>query len=103
MQAGWGCEQPGLEGGVSAYSRGLELDDLKDPSQPKPFYDCGSKDNDLVVGLGDDNFVFNSSCFHVYYQGYWEYLVGVKTCSKTSSHSLASLCIIVTEARGSFT
>lgn len=85
------------------HSRGVELDDLKDPSQPKPFYDCGSKDNDLVVGLGDDNFVFNSSCFHVYYQGYWEYLISVKTCSKTSSHSLASLCIIVTEARGSFT
>jgi len=22
-QAGWGCEQPGLEGGVPAYSRGV--------------------------------------------------------------------------------
>ena len=31
-------EQPGLEGGVPAYSRGLELDDLKGPFQPKPFY-----------------------------------------------------------------
>ena len=38
-QAGWGFEQPGLEGGVPAYSRGLELDDLKGPFQPKPFYD----------------------------------------------------------------
>ena len=27
-QAGQGCEQPGLVGGVPAYSRGLELDDL---------------------------------------------------------------------------
>ena len=27
-QAGWGCEQPGLEGGVPSYSRGLELGDL---------------------------------------------------------------------------
>ena len=38
-QAGWGCEQPGLEGGVPAYSGELELDDLKGPFQPKPFYD----------------------------------------------------------------
>ena len=38
-QAGWGFEKPGLEGGVPAYSRGLELGDLKGPSQPKPFYD----------------------------------------------------------------
>ena len=30
---------PGLEGGVPAYSVGLELDDLKGPFQPKPFYD----------------------------------------------------------------
>ena len=29
VQAGWGCEQPGLEGGDPAYSRGLELRDLK--------------------------------------------------------------------------
>lgn len=36
---GWDCEQPGLEGGVPSYSRGLDLDDLKDPFQPKPFYD----------------------------------------------------------------
>ena len=33
-QAGWGCEQPGLEGGVPAYSRRLELHDLKVPSNP---------------------------------------------------------------------
>ena len=38
-QAGWGFEQPGLVGGVPAYSRGLELDDLKGPFQPKLFYD----------------------------------------------------------------
>ena len=34
-----GCEQPGLEGGVPAYNRGLELDDLKGPFQSKSFYD----------------------------------------------------------------
>ena len=34
-----GFKQPGLEGGVPAYSRVLELDDLKGPFQPKPFYD----------------------------------------------------------------
>ena len=39
-QAGWGCEQPGVEGGVPVYSRGLERDDLKGPFQPKPFYDA---------------------------------------------------------------
>ena len=33
-QAGWGCEQPGLEGSVPAYSRGLELDDFEGPFQP---------------------------------------------------------------------
>ena len=38
-QAGWGFEQPGLVGGVPAYSRGLELDDLKGPFQLKPSYD----------------------------------------------------------------
>ena len=37
-QAGWGSEQPGLEGGVPAYSRWLELDDLKGLFQLKPFY-----------------------------------------------------------------
>jgi len=39
-QAGWGCEQPGLEGGVPAYSSGLELGDLKGPFHTKPFYDA---------------------------------------------------------------
>ena len=38
-QAGWDLEQPGLEGGVPAYSKGLELGDLKDLFQPKPFCD----------------------------------------------------------------
>ena len=38
-QAGWGFEQPGLEGGVPAYSRGLEPGGLKGPFQPKPFSD----------------------------------------------------------------
>jgi len=54
-----GCEQPGLEGGVSAYSRRLELHGLKGPFQPKPFYNsmilsqrppC-SKTNDLLYHL----------------------------------------------------
>ena len=40
-QAGWDFEQLCLEGGVPTYSRGLELDDLKDPFEPKPF--CGLK------------------------------------------------------------
>jgi len=38
-QTGWGCEQLGLERGVPAYSRAVELGDLKDPFQPKPLYD----------------------------------------------------------------
>ena len=38
-QSGWGCEQPVVEGGVPAYGRGLALGDLKDPFQPKLFYD----------------------------------------------------------------
>jgi len=38
-QAGWGFKQRVVEGGVPAYSRGLELDSLKGPIQPKPFYD----------------------------------------------------------------
>ena len=33
-QAGWGFEQLDLEGGVPAYSNGLELDDLKVSSNP---------------------------------------------------------------------
>ena len=38
-QIGWDFEQPGLEGGVSACSRGLELDHRKGPFQSEPFYD----------------------------------------------------------------
>ena len=38
-QAGWGYEQLGLEGGVPAYSRGLEWDDRKGPFWPKALYD----------------------------------------------------------------
>lgn len=37
-QSGWGCEQLGLEGGVPADSRGLELGDIKCLFQSKPFY-----------------------------------------------------------------
>ena len=33
-QAGWGFEQPGLEGAVPAYSRGLDHMILKAPSNP---------------------------------------------------------------------
>ena len=44
-QAGWGFEQPGLEGGVPAYSSGLELDDLKSPFRPKPFCDSVKQGN----------------------------------------------------------
>ena len=36
---GWGCEQPGLEGGVLAIARGWELHHLRSPFQPKPFCD----------------------------------------------------------------
>ena len=35
----WRFEQSGPAGGVPAYSRGLELDDLEVPFQPNPFYD----------------------------------------------------------------
>ena len=38
-QARWGCEQPGVVGGVPAYSRGWEQDDLQGLFQPKPFSD----------------------------------------------------------------
>ena len=37
-QSWWGFEQPGLEGGVPAYNKGMELDGLKGPFQPKPLY-----------------------------------------------------------------
>jgi len=39
-QAGWSFEQSGLVGGAPAYSRGLELDDIEGPFQPKPFSDA---------------------------------------------------------------
>ena len=39
LGAAWGCEQPGQGGDVSAYSKGLKLDDLKGPFKPKPFND----------------------------------------------------------------
>lgn len=35
----WGFEKPGLMGGAPDYSRGLEIEDLKGPSQHKQFYD----------------------------------------------------------------
>lgn len=36
---GWDFEQPVLEGNVPAYSRGLEIDELKGPFQHTPSYD----------------------------------------------------------------
>jgi len=39
IQGQVGFEQPGLEGAVPAYSRGLELGGLKGPFQLKLFYD----------------------------------------------------------------
>ena len=65
-QAGRGCEEPGLQGGVPAYSRGLELHDLKGPFQPKLFYhsmiplkctlqdkfgDCSYRENRAGLGI----------------------------------------------------
>jgi len=50
-QAGWGCEQPGLDGGVPACSRGLELHDLKDPFQPKPFNNSIPKEKKIPAGV----------------------------------------------------
>jgi len=38
-QAGCGSGQPGLAVGVPAHSRGLKLDDLYGPFQPRPFCD----------------------------------------------------------------
>jgi len=54
-QAGLGFEQPGLVGGVSACSRGMELDDLKGPFQPKPFYEevwCDLREKEKREQLG---------------------------------------------------
>ena len=50
-QAGCGFELPGLEGGVPAYSRGLELDYLKSPLQPKPFCDYLKSVHHLNTGI----------------------------------------------------
>ena len=36
-QTGWGFEQPGLVEGIPAHGKGLDLDDLQGPFQPKPF------------------------------------------------------------------
>ena len=49
-RVGWGFERPGLEGGVPAYSRGLELDDLNGAFQPKPFYDSVIRDLPSLCG-----------------------------------------------------
>ena len=38
-QVGWGSEQLDLVDDVPAPCRGLDLDDLKGPFQPKAFYD----------------------------------------------------------------
>jgi len=38
-QAGWDFEQRGVEGGALPIAGGLEVDDLRGPFQPKPFYD----------------------------------------------------------------
>ena len=38
-QASWSFEQPGLEGGVPAYSWELEQEDRKGPFQPQTLYD----------------------------------------------------------------
>jgi len=50
-QARWGFEQHDLVGSVPAYSRCLELDDVKDPFQAKPLYDSmkTSKFNGILV------------------------------------------------------
>lgn len=40
-----GSEQPGLQGGIAAYSRGLELHDLRGPFQLEPFYKPSTASN----------------------------------------------------------
>jgi len=40
--AGWGFEYSDVVGGVPLYSKGMELDGLKAPFQPKPFCDIPS-------------------------------------------------------------
>ena len=49
QQAEWGFEQPGLLGNVPAFSRRLELGDLKGPFHPKPFYDSTILCHDLEL------------------------------------------------------
>ena len=44
-----GFEQPGLEGGVPAYSRELEPDDLKGSFQHKPFYDYIDSNHFIMI------------------------------------------------------
>jgi len=44
-QTGWDFEQPVLEGNVPAYSRGLEIDELKGPFQHTPSYDSRVQKN----------------------------------------------------------
>jgi len=38
-QVGWVFGQPGRVGGSPSHGRGLELDDLEGPFEPKPLYD----------------------------------------------------------------
>lgn len=48
-------KQPGLLKGIPAHSRGLELDDLHGPFQPKPFYDSVEENSErdlFSVGMG---------------------------------------------------
>ena len=54
-QAGRGCEQPGLEGGIPAYSRvgGVEVDGFKGLLQCKPF--CDSMINKNSCNFGGKN------------------------------------------------
>ena len=56
-QAGWGFEQPALEGGVPAYSRGVELEDLRGPFQPKPFRGSMNACNKYKFFLPDLNWL----------------------------------------------
>ena len=48
-QVGWVSGQPDLVGGSLVHGRGLELGNLQDPLQPKPFYDFPDFFLDLAV------------------------------------------------------
>lgn len=48
-----GFEQPGLDGGIPAYDRELEQDDLKHPFQPKPFY------HSMIIDVKKKNLMHN--------------------------------------------